>query len=128
MAKTPERDTFAEFAVEQLSSLGSITARPMMGGRTLYCDGVVFALIAAGELYLKADDINRSAFVDRGWPAFRPDPEKPGTMSYYLVPANVLEDRGELLRSAEEALAAGRRARVKKERKPKASSPADQRG
>ena len=119
MPKTPERDTFAEFAAEQLSSLGSITARPMMGGRTLYCDGVVFALVAAGELYLKADDANRAAFADRGWPAFRPDPDKPGTMSYYLVPAGVLEDRHELTRWAAGAVAAGRRAREKKGRKPK---------
>ncbi len=119
MPKNPERDTFAEFAAEQLASLGDITARPMMGGRTLYCDGIVFALIAAGELYLKADDANRFAFTDRGWPAFRPDPDQPGTMSYYLVPASVLEDRDELTCWAGEAVAAGRRSREKKGRKPK---------
>ena len=93
----------------------------MMGGRTLYCDGVVFALVAAGELYLKADDANRALFVGRGWPAFRPDADKPGTMSYYLVPAGVLENREDLTRWAGEALAAGRRAREKKGRKPKDS-------
>ena len=117
MPKNPERDTFAEFAVEQLSSLGNITARPMMGGRTLYCDGVVFALVAAGELYLKADNVNRPAFTDLGWPAFQPDPDKPGTMSYYLVPAGVLENRADLVRWAGEAVAAGRRAHEKKGRK-----------
>ena len=120
MPNKSERDTFAEFAAEQLSSLGSITARPMMGGRTLYCDGVVFALVAAGELYLKGDAANRSVFIDLGWPAFQPDPDKPGTMSYYLVPAGVLEDRAALTRWAGEAVAAGRRAGAKKGRKPRA--------
>ncbi len=119
MPKNPERDTFVEFVTEQLSALGSITARPMMGGRTLYCDGVVFALVAAGELYLKADQANRSVFTDRAWPAFRPNPDEPGTMSYYLVPASVFEDRAELTRWAGEALAAGRRAQEKKVRRPK---------
>ncbi len=120
MPKIPERDTFADFAAEQLAALGTITARPMMGGRTLYCDGVVFALVAAGELHLKADNVNRAAFIDRGWPAFRPDPDEPGTMSYYLVPAGVLENREELTRWASEALAAGKRAQAKKAGKPKA--------
>ena len=120
MPKNSERDTFVEFVAEQLSALGTITARPMMGGRTLYCDGVVFALVAAGELYLKADNSNRAEFVDQGWPAFRPNPEEPGTMSYYLVPVGVLENRDELARRAGEALAAGRRAQTKKAGKPKA--------
>ena len=119
MPEKPERDTFVEFVAGQLAALGTITARPMMGGRTLYCDGAVFALVAAGELYLKADDLNRGALTDRGWPAFRPDPEAPGTMSYYLVPAGVLEHREEFARWASEAVAAGRRTQAKKARKPK---------
>ena len=119
MPKNPERDTFVEFVVEQVSALGTVTARPMMGGRTLYCDGVVFALVAAGELYLKADNLNRALFTDRGWPAFQPDPDAPGTMSYYRVPAGVLENRDELARWAGEALTAGRRAQAKKAGKSK---------
>ena len=120
MPKQPERDTFAEFVAEQLAALGTIMARPTMGGRTLYCDGVVFALVAAGVLYLKADDRSRAEFTDRGWPAFRPGPAAPGTMSYYLVPAGVLENRDELARWAGKALDRGRRASAKKARKPEA--------
>ena len=118
MPKKPEIDSYAEFVLEQLAPLGTITARGMMGGKTLYCDGTVFALIARGAVYLKADDGNRPAFEARGWPAFRPDENAPGTMSYYLVPADVLENRDELARWAAEAVAAGRRSVPSKKRKP----------
>lgn len=117
MPKKPETDTFAEFVLEQLAPLGTITARSMMGGKTLYCDGTIFALIGHGAVYLKADDENRPAFEARGWPAFRPDENAPGTMSYYQVPAGVLENRDELARWASEAVAAGQRSASKKKRK-----------
>lgn len=117
MPKKSETDSFAEFALEQLAPLGTITARNMMGGKTLYCDGTIFALIGHGAVYLKADDENRPLFEARGWPAFQPDPNEPGTMSYYLVPADVLENRDELARWAAGAVEAGRRAASKK--KPK---------
>ena len=107
------RDTYLGFVLEQLAPFGEVTARPMMGGRTLYREGAVFALIAHGALYLKADDGKRLMFAARGLPAFQPDPERPGTMSYYLVSADVLEDR------AGEALAARRRAAEKKRWSPR---------
>ena len=117
MPKKPESDSYVEFVLEQLAPLGTITARSMMGGKTLYCDGTIFALIGNGAVYLKADDENRPAFEARGWPAFRPDENAPGTMSYYGVPANVLENRDELARWAGEAVAAGRRSAGKRKRK-----------
>ena len=117
MPKKPGNDSFVEFVCEQFAPLGTITARRMMGGKTLYCDGVIFALIGHGAVFLKADDENRPTFEARGWPAFRPDPDAPGTMSYYEVPADVLENRDELARWAAEAVAAGRRSAGKKKRK-----------
>ncbi len=117
MPKKPESDSFVEFVLEQLAPLGTITARSMMGGKTLYCDGVIFALIGHGAVYFKADDENRPMFEARGWPAFRPDENAPGTMSYYLVPADVLENRDELACWATEAIAAGRRSAKTKKRK-----------
>ncbi len=118
MPKKPENDSYTGFVCEQLAPLGTITARNMMGGKTLYCDGTIFALIGHGDVYLKADDENRPLFEAQGWPAFRPDPNESGTMSYYLVPADVLENRDELARWAAEAIAAGQRSASKKKRKP----------
>ena len=117
MPKKPETDSYVEFVLEQLASLGTITARNMMGGKTIHCDGTVFALIGHGAVYLKADAGNRPMFEARNLPAFQPDPNEPGTMSYYLVPADVLENRNELARWATEAIAAGQRSTQKKKRK-----------
>ena len=114
--------SLVEFVADQLATRGTITHRPMMGGWTLYCGGVVFALIARGELYLKGDAENRSEFEARGWPAFRPDETKPGTMSYFLVPPDVLDNAGELRRWAAEAVAAGKRS-AKPKKKPAAPPP-----
>ena len=108
MPKKPETDSYTEFVLEQCTPLGTITARPMMGGKVVYCDGTVFALIARGAVYLKGDDESR---------AFRPDENAPGTMGYYLVPADVLENRDELARWAAQGIAAGQRSAQKKKRK-----------
>jgi len=37
---------FADYAVELLGAAGRVAARRMFGGYGLYCDGVMFALIA----------------------------------------------------------------------------------
>ena len=44
MAKS---DSFMEFVLEQLAPLGEISTRAMMGGQTLYYEGIVFAQWAA---------------------------------------------------------------------------------
>ncbi|WP_375391946.1 hypothetical protein [uncultured Sphingomonas sp.] len=35
---------------EAMAPLGTVTRRPMMGERTLHCDGMVFAILAARAL------------------------------------------------------------------------------
>ena len=81
----PAKNAYLDFVVEQLSILGDIRSRSMMGGYCLYCDGFVFALLAGNTLYLKADDRNRARFDNCGLKAFRPF-DGPGTMSYYEAP------------------------------------------
>ena len=83
---------YLEFLHEQLAPLGDITSRKMFGGYCLYCDGVVFALVAEDTLYLKADDGNRPDFEAAGLPAFQPFEDKPTVMQYYLAPPEVFED------------------------------------
>ena len=66
------QSTYIDFVVEQLGPLGRIHTRAMFGGHALYCDGVVFALIANNALYLKVDDANRPQFERAGLKPFRP--------------------------------------------------------
>jgi DNA transformation protein len=107
---------YLDFLLEQLEPLGDITARAMFGGHGLYCDGVFFALVASGSLYLKADDVNRPHFETHGLKPFRPFEDKAGVMQYYEAPAEMFEDPEALRQWAGGAIAAGLRAQAKKKR------------
>jgi DNA transformation protein len=99
-------DEFLDYVLDQLAGWGEVSAHRMFGGAGLYCDGVMFGLIADDVAYLKVDDSNREDFVDAGSSAFNPYSEKTKTyiMSYYEIPADVLEDAEELGKWAEHAL------------------------
>ena len=103
-----------DFMVEQLSPMGAITVRSMFGGHGVYCNGVMFALIANGALYLKADDVNRPKFLERGIRPFQPYPDKPGVMQYYPAPPEIFEDPKALKQWAGGAVQAGQRAAASK--------------
>src|SRR5712691_822833 len=89
-------DGFREFVLEQLSGIASVRARAMFGGVGLYADDIFFGILASDTLYLKVDDSNRRQYEAAGATPFRPYPDKAMTMSYYQVPARVLEDGDEL--------------------------------
>lgn len=110
----PPRDRYVDFCIEQFSPLGRIDSRYLFGGWCLYCDGVVFALIANGELYLKGDANNIPAFDARGLKAFQPFPDKPDTMKYFQAPPEIFEDPDALKHWAAGAIAAGRKTKSKK--------------
>jgi DNA transformation protein len=112
-----KKDTYLEFVIEQLSSLGRITARSMFGGHCLYCDGTVFALLAGNTLYLKVDDFNRRQFEKAGLGPFRPFEDKDMVMQYYQAPAELFESETGIEMWGRSALDAGLRAAAK--RKPK---------
>jgi DNA transformation protein and related proteins len=99
---------FTIYVIEQLRGLPNVTSRRMFGGVGLYSDGFFFALLADDTLYLKADDRNRADFERHGCQPFRPFADRPHwSMSYYDVPAEVLDDAEELGRWARKSLAAG---------------------
>jgi DNA transformation protein and related proteins len=110
------KDEYLEFLVDWLSPLGEITARAMFGGHCVYCNGVVFALVAANMLYLKADDGNRPRFESRGLQAFRPFPDRPEVMQYYRAPAEFFEDADVMEEWGRAAVEAGTRAKKKQKR------------
>lgn len=108
-------DEFADFVIDQLSGWGEVSVRRMFGGAGLYCEGVMFGLIADDVAYLKVDDSNRKDFVKAGSSPFNPYPDKVKTtvMSYYEIPADVLEDRDELAKWAERSLGVARKKKKK---------------
>jgi DNA transformation protein len=105
---------YLEFVLDWLAPLGEISHRAMMGGHVLYCDGVVFALLAGNALYLKADEATRPRFEALGLGAFRPFPDKPGAMQFYPPPAEFFEDSEVMREWGRAAVAVGRRAHARK--------------
>jgi DNA transformation protein and related proteins len=87
----------------------------MFGGVGLYSGDAFFALIADDTLYFKVDDSTRPEFEARGMGPFRPFGEDGGTMQYYQLPEDLLEDPDALRPWAERAVAI---ARQKKRRRP----------
>jgi DNA transformation protein len=96
------------FALDQLAGLGDLRAKRMFGGVGLYCGERFFALMDDGVLYLKVDDETRARYTRRRLKPFSPDGMP--SMSYYPVPARVLEDADELIVWAREAVAVAERA------------------
>jgi len=104
---------------EALEPFGTVTARPMMGGRTLYLDGTVFAILAEDRLWFKADGQSDAEWDAMGAPRFTytfPN-GRVGGMNYRLSPEEAYDDPDELRRLGLLAVEAGRRAPAKKPRK-----------
>lgn len=104
---------------EELAPLGALSKRAMMGGRTLYLDGIVFAIIVAGELWFKADTVSDVLWDEAGCPRFTYDRSdgRTGSMNYRRAPEDVYDDGEALRRWAALALQAGRRAPSRSKKK-----------
>ena len=100
----PVTEGFIDYVLDQLSKWGDVVVKRMFGGAGLYRDGKMFALIADDVTYLKVDETNRDKYISAGSTPLKPFPQKPTVMSYYEVPAEVLEDPEELIEWAEESL------------------------
>ncbi|MCP4259855.1 MAG: TfoX/Sxy family protein [Planctomycetes bacterium] len=107
----PVSDEFIDYVIDQLSAWADVSVRKMFGGAGLYCDGMMFGLIADDVAYLKVDDSNKQDFVKAGSSPFNPYPDKAKTtvMSYYEIPVDVLENRDLLGQWAERSLAIARK-------------------
>ena len=113
-------DSFAGFLREQLAPLGRVTLRRMFGKSGVFCDGLMFAMVADDTLYVRVDDGNRVVFEEaRSCPPLTY--EKKGAtidLAFWRVPERLLDEPDELVAWARAALAAARRVAAK--RKPTA--------
>jgi len=56
MPVSKEEREFVSYVVDMMSSIGPVYARGMFGGHGIYLEGLMFALVAEGVLYLKSDE------------------------------------------------------------------------
>ena len=109
------RGTFGEFLQDELRPLGKVTVRRMFGGAGVYCDGLMFGLVADDTLYFRVDDGNRRAFEAEGSAPFSYDGKgRTIVLPYWRVPERLFDEPDEMLVWARAALAAARRVAEKK--------------
>jgi DNA transformation protein len=102
---------YLDYVLEQLEQLGGVSSRRMFVGAGLYSDEFFFGLITDDVLYLRVDDSNRADYTARGMAQFRPYADRPHlSMNYFEVPADVLEDAGELVNWARRSAAVASKA------------------
>jgi DNA transformation protein len=96
---------FVAYVLEQLQGLDRLTSRRMFSGVGLYSGGLFFGLLYHDRLYFKTNDATRLEYVARGSEGFCPRPNLERVkMTYYTVPADVLEDTEELVKWARQAV------------------------
>lgn len=90
----PVSAEYRQYVVDQLRRVVPVTTKAMFGGVGIYGNGTFFALIADDVLYFKTDESTRHAYEEAGSRAFNPFGK--GTMSYWQLPEDVLENEEEL--------------------------------
>jgi DNA transformation protein and related proteins len=103
---------FRDFILDQLAGVPDLKAKAMFGGIGLYAGDVFFGILAADVLYLKVGDANRADFERAGAAPFQPYADGRVSMTYYTVPAPVLEHAGDLAQWAARSIEVARRVRA----------------
>ncbi len=117
-----KKNGFLEYVLsDAMQGIRGVTAKAMFGGFGLYKEGIVFGIIADDELYFKVDEKNLSWYKECHSKPFTYEGKnrKMIVMSYWEVPAEVLEDRELLADWVDKSVAASLR---KKKSKTSASS------
>ena len=105
---------------ELLDPLGNISLRSMFGGHGVYCDGLFFAIVIDGRLYLKVDDETRARFKAVGSAPFVYQGKSASVeMSYWNAPEQAMDSAEDMRPWAQLAIAAALRKPVAKKRLPR---------
>ena len=109
---------------EALEPLGTVTMRRMMGGATLYLDGIVFAVIDEAELWFKGDAESDAIWDAAGCARFTFTGKEGSVhvMNYRRAPSDVHDDAEAMQHWATLAVEAGRRGAAKKRPRRKAAT------
>jgi DNA transformation protein len=114
------RAQYLAYLLEQLGNLPHLRSRRMFSGVGLYSGDLFFGLVHDDTLYFKTDGSNSADYIAREMPKFMPFPDRPkAVMSYYQVPADVIEDDESLVAWARKSVAVALTAQATKKAKVK---------
>ncbi|HEY3982636.1 TfoX/Sxy family DNA transformation protein [Cedecea sp.] len=100
---------------EYLSSLGKIGYRPLFGGYSLAVEGVVFAMVAEGELYLRACEQCADYFSKKSAPSLMYSKRGlPIALNYYRVDEELWENQDKLIQLSLQALRSAQREKTQR--------------
>ena len=119
MAYDPD---FGEWVREHFAALDPLEIKRMFGGAGVYANGLIFALLDDGVVWLKADEVNAPLLAEAGAQQFTYSTKDGAVMAmaYWSLPESALDDPDEAVDWARKSIdAALRKAAVKKTRKPK---------
>ena len=96
---------------ELFSAFGPVAIRRMFGGAGIFADGLMFAIVSDGVIYLKADPDQVPHFEREGMSAFtyRTKMGERALTSYWRMPERLYDDPEELAQWARRAAAAAQR-------------------
>ena len=97
---------------ELFEGLGPVSIRRMFGGKGVYFDGVIIAVVLRGELMLKGDGevaADYEAAGGRHWVSTHSRHGKEVAMPYWSAPDSALDDPDEMAMWARRAYEAGLR-------------------
>ncbi|HBV38748.1 MAG TPA: competence protein TfoX, partial [Erwinia sp.] len=109
-----------EKAMHQLAELGDIECRSQFGGYSLSIEDVVFALVAEGELYLRACEQVKPYIVERKMqPLHFTKRGLPVALDYYRVDDPLWKEPGQLVALSRLCLQGARQQRTTKQQNPR---------
>ncbi|MFZ5889658.1 MAG: TfoX/Sxy family protein [Myxococcota bacterium] len=122
-SKSRKLEGLAAHCLELFEPLGGVTPKLVFGEHAFFHDGVMFALIWDGALYVRADATTRAKHEALGLKPFvYVNRDGRGTqMPYFEVPPAALEEPSEMAEWARPAILAAHAASANK--KPRAKSP-----
>jgi DNA transformation protein and related proteins len=122
-----------EFIRDLFAPFGPVTVRRMFGGAGIYREGLMFALVFDGAIFLKVDEASIPDFEREGSRPFvytrAKSPGKIGraSLSYWRLPERLYDDPEELAVWAERALAIAQRKKITLRAQTKRTAPAKKR-
>ena len=114
------QNEFLTYVLEDvLGHIQGITSRAMFGGYGIYREGIIFAIIAENQLFFKVGDSNISDYEEmKSHPfVYEHGKHRKTTMSYWLVPDEILNDKTKTLEWVEKAVVASKASKRPKKKK-----------